>query len=301
MQEETCSRLSLEAGEPLAGSAAETEFWVVLEHQPAWGPKGLEDSGLPQAVVAHLGGFAKSQPRARVQLIRRPERGEAAPGASGLALYLARGTQGALALWRTQLQRVEDSLELDLASWAQGAEPAGFSRMSEPLYLVCVHGRRDRCCAQKGMPVYSAFAAQVGDAVWQTSHLGGHRFAATLVVLPAGISYGRLEAGEASALIEAHARGRLHALDKLRGRCAYPAEAQAADVSLREQLREHALDAVRWLGSEQREDGVYVTLRHEPSAAEHTLRVTHRSTPPFPQSCGASHRPGDALIALGAR
>ena len=151
------------------------------------------------------------------------------------------------------------------------------------------------------MPVYSAFAAQVGDAVWQTSHLGGHRFAATMVVLPAGISYGRLLPDEAGALVAAHARGRLYALDKLRGRCVYSAEAQAADVTLRQQLHEHDLDAVRWLGSEQRDDGVYVTLRHEPSAREHTLRVTHRSVPPFPQSCGASHRPGDALVALSLR
>jgi hypothetical protein len=260
-------------------------------------------------VVAHLGGFAKAQPRARVQLIRRPERGEsraepagAGPSQStGLTFYLARGTQGQLALWRTQLSRVEDCLAMDLAGWAQGAEPQGFQRVDEPLYLVCVHGRRDRCCAQRGMPVYSAFAAQLGDAVWQTSHLGGHRFAATMVVLPAGISYGRLGADEASALIAAHARGRLHALDKLRGRCVYSPEAQAADVALREQLKEHGLDAVRWLGSESREDGVYVRLWHEPSAAEHTLRITHRSVPPFPQSCGASHRPGDALIALSVR
>ena len=311
MQEETCSRLSLEAGEPLAGSAAETEYWVVLEHTAAWGPKGLDDSGLPVEVVQHVSAFVAAQPRVRVQLIRRPD-GRAGAGdakesspeaaaASRRVLYLARGTPGAMALWRTSLARVEDCLAVDFAGWAAGAEAVGFARVTEPLYLVCVHGRRDRCCAQRGMPVFSAFAAQVGQAAWQTSHLGGHRFAATLVVLPAGICYGRVSADEVPALIEAHARDQLHALDKLRGRCAYPSEAQVADVALREQLAEHGLDAVRWLDSDKRDDGVYVRLRHEPSATEHSVRVTHRALPAFPQSCGASHRPGDALVALSVR
>lgn len=314
MQEETCSRLSLEAGEPLAGSAAETEHWVVLEHTGAWGPKGLQDSGLPESVVAHLGAFLASHPRARVQLIRRPDRTEARAGARAetttpvraardaeRTLFLAHGTPGNTRLWRTTLARVEDCCAIDFASWAAGSEPPGFVRVSEPLYLVCVHGRRDRCCAQRGMPVFSAFAARVGDAVWQTTHLGGHRFAATMVVLPLGISYGRLVAEEVGALIDAHAHGRLYALDKLRGRCAYPGAAQVAEIALRQQLGEHALDAVRWVDSDEREDGVHVRLRHEPSAAEHSVCITQQTLPAFPQSCGASHRPSSALVALGLK
>jgi hypothetical protein len=297
MPEDSCSHLSLQAGEPLAGTAAaETELWIVLEHSLAWGPKGLDDSGLPERVVKHVGAFVASQPRARFQLIRRPDR----DGAER-TLFLARGKPGALALWRTRLANVEDCAGVDLAAWAQGAEPAGFERVSEPLYLVCVHGRRDRCCAQRGMPVFNAFVASVGAAVWQTSHLGGHRFAATLLVLPEGICYGRVEAEEASALASAHARGQLHALHRVRGRCAYPSEAQAAEVALREQLGEQALDAVTWLGSDKQDDGVYIRLRHEPSGEEHRVRVTHQVLPPFPQSCGASHRPGDGLVALTLR
>jgi hypothetical protein len=298
MQDETCSRLSLEAGEPLAGSAAaETELWVVLEHGGTWGPKGLDDSGLPEGVVKHIGAFAKAFPRARVQLIRRPDRDFAQR-----ALFLARGTPGATALWGTSLAQVEDCIAIDLAAWAQGGEPLGCARVDTPLHLVCVHGRRDRCCAQRGMPVYNAFAEQLpSDAVWQTSHLGGHRFAATMVVLPEGICYGRVEASEAGAIIAAHASGQLYAPERMRGRCALASEAQAAEVALREQLAERGLDAIRWLGSDKGDDVVTVRLLHVPSAEEHSVRVTKRTLPAFPQSCGASHRPSQTLVALTLR
>jgi hypothetical protein len=297
MQDDTCSHLSLLAGEPLAGTAAtETELWLALEHSAAWGPKGLDDSGLPEAVVKHLGAFLRAHPRARFQLIRRPDR--AGPER---ALFLARGTAGSRALLRRDLAKLDDCVSVDLTAWAQGAEPADFERVAGPIYLVCVHGRRDRCCAQRGMPVFNAFVESVGEAVWQTSHLGGHRFAATLVVLPDGICYGRVEADEARALAAAHAQGQLHVLERVRGRCAYPSEAQAAEVVLRQQLAEHGLDAVTWLGSDKREDGVYARLRHEPSGSEHSVRVTHQALPAFPQSCGASHRPGDGLVALTLR
>ncbi|MEO7737574.1 MAG: hypothetical protein ABIS11_05545, partial [Candidatus Dojkabacteria bacterium] len=74
MTEPFCSQLSLSAGEPLAGTAiAETDRLIALEHQPAWGPKGLEDSELPEAVLTQLAALTRRHPRLRVQLVR-PDR-----------------------------------------------------------------------------------------------------------------------------------------------------------------------------------------------------------------------------------
>lgn len=297
MEEVSCSRASLEAGESLAGTAvAETTLWIVLEHTGGWGPKGVEDSALPDAVSKHLLAFTAAEPRARVQLVKRPER-----RAPGITLFLARATPGHSSLVRTTLACVEDLLAIDLSSWAKGAEPPGFVRVDEPLYLVCIHGRRDRCCAQRGMPVFSALSAKVGEAAWQTTHLGGHRFAATLVVLPAGVCYGRVEPDEMGALVEAHGQARMHSLHRVRGRCAFPSETQAAELSLREQLGEHAIEALTWLGNEADEAGVLVRFRHDVRGEEHRVRVTHKPLPAFPQSCGAKPKPGDALVTLTLR
>ena len=47
-----------------------------------------------------------------------------------------------------------------------------------PIVLVCAHGRRDACCARLGPPLFDALAPHCPpDALWQSSHLGGHRFA----------------------------------------------------------------------------------------------------------------------------
>lgn len=295
--EPSCSTWSLQVGEPLAGSAAaQTEFWVVLEHVGPWGPKGPDDSGLPADVVAQLMRFTKAERRARVQLIRKPERSAIAP-----RLFLARGTPGASELLETRLAQVEDLLAIDLGAWARGDTPQGLARRAEPLFLVCVHGRRDRCCAQRGMPVYSALAALAPDAVFQTTHLGGHRFAATLVVLPEGLCYGRLEASEAERLIAAQGARRFHDLTRVRGRCAYEAEAQAAEVRLRQDLGELRLDALSLLAVERDADeGVEVRFIHNESGVEHRVRVVKQALEPSAQSCGATPKASEGLIALSS-
>ncbi|HEU5385864.1 MAG TPA: sucrase ferredoxin [Streptosporangiaceae bacterium] len=48
--------------------------------------------------------------------------------------------------------------------------------------LVCTNGKRDRCCAVRGRPVAAAIADATGWDTWESSHLGGHRFAATALL-----------------------------------------------------------------------------------------------------------------------
>ncbi|MGD0982462.1 MAG: sucrase ferredoxin [Acidimicrobiales bacterium] len=60
--------------------------------------------------------------------------------------------------------------------------------------LVCTHGRRDRCCGSLGTALAQELLAdptQLGEhvRVWRTSHTGGHRFAATALVLPQGTAW----------------------------------------------------------------------------------------------------------------
>ena len=65
--------------------------------------------------------------------------------------------------------------------------------------LVCTHGSRDACCGKFGYPVYEtlrygyAAASEGRLRVWRTSHVGGHRFAPTLIDLPEGRYWGHLE------------------------------------------------------------------------------------------------------------
>lgn len=289
-----CSERSAAAEEPLEGSAAGgTEHFVVLEHDGPYGPKGVDDSGLPPEVVTQLGALAKRHSTVRVQLIRRPggQRG-------GPALYLASGAAGAERLLRLTLADVRELLAVDLEGWLAGGTPEGASVVTEPLVLVCVHGRRDRCCARKGMPVYSALERVAPEATYQTTHLGGHRFAATLVVLPQGYCYGRIEPEECAALVSAHRAGSLHDLARLRGRMRYPSPVQSAEIALRRTLELSGVDALRLESAEADDGHVRVAFRELARGITHTVRVRQESLPPISASCGTDPKPGEAWVEL---
>ena len=70
---------------------------------------------------------------------------------------------------------------------------------------------------------------------WQSSHLGGHRFAPNVLILPEGIHLGRIpvERGrEVAGLLD---DGRTP-LDLYRGRTAYAPPVQAAELFVRSEL-----------------------------------------------------------------
>jgi hypothetical protein len=114
----------------------------------------------------------------------------------------------------------------------------------ERTYLVCTNGARDPCCAIRGPAVAQALERVRPGQVYECSHLGGHRFAANVLVLPDGLCFGRLDARSAPALAGELDAGRL-LLEHLRGRTAYEPEQQAAEVLIRRELGLTGLDELR--------------------------------------------------------
>jgi len=84
------------------------------------------------------------------------------------------------------LERLDDELDL-LAS-----RPVGTAGAAVDL-LLCTHGARDRCCGSLGTRLAFGQAGRDGVRVLQTSHLGGHRFAPTGLVLPSGTMWAWLD------------------------------------------------------------------------------------------------------------
>jgi hypothetical protein len=98
------------------------------------------------------------------------------------------------------------------------------------LWLVCTNGRRDVCCAEFGRPIARALAAHWPDETWETTHLGGHRFAGTFLALPSGITIGRADPESAVADAAEIAAGG-HPWRASRGRAGFPPEAQVAELT----------------------------------------------------------------------
>lgn len=288
---ERCSELSRERGEPIAGSAvANTSVWIVLEHRGPWGAKAVPESDLPASVKDRLLGWQAEVEGARVQLVRRSGRSE---GPLGFWLGVCDAGGSRLVTWT--LDSAEALLELDVPSLASalraGDAVAGAREVREPMLLVCTNGRRDVCCSKLGIPVAQALGREPGVAVWHTTHLGGHRFAATLLQLPAGLCYGRVEPEEAPGVAKAALDGTVYRLDRLRGRTALSSAAQAAEAVWRERTGRLEIDAFARIDQVERDGRVIVTL-HDKAGQGHEVRLERRDLgPTAPPSCGKAPAP----------
>jgi hypothetical protein len=209
------------ASAPVAARA-----WLLIEHLGPWGHSAIETT-LPGPLAA----LAAAADRAgiRVQLIRRPLRptrpDEHSPVTSS-------GAPAVYAAWTAQpgpwARRLGGAgQEADLAQIAEGVVPAG-TDAGGPLYLVCAHARRDRCCGRLGGPLARSLAARYPERVWETTHLGGHKHAANLALLPHGLYYGPVDLPSALGAIEAYERGELTP-HRYRGRAGHDQPWQQAE------------------------------------------------------------------------
>lgn len=276
-----CSLASREAGEQLFGSATRTDVWLALEYRGAWHSKAFEQSALPQAVKDHLSAQAAALPNARIQLIRR--QGET----PDFAFYVAVAREADPLLYAFRLHTYEDLLALDIAAIATGEAAYVPYLSNERLFLVCTNGERDACCGRFGAATFAALAQIDEGTAWRTIHVGGHRFAPNVVVLPHGIFYGRVAAEDVQRVVDDYRQGRL-TLDRLRGRACYPPEAQVAEYFLRTETGIDALEAFRLL--EVQPDGAErwrVRFEERDTGRTHLLEIAAEAAEPsIRKSCG---------------
>ena len=219
------------------GTAPTVRTWFLLEYSNTWNHKATEQNDLSQSVQAWLKAQLALAPDSRLLFIKKNR----PAGAAGLTFFVALCHETTPRIYRFPLDDYDSLLELDLAavlSDKPASDPAtkpasGTFLHGEPLILICTNGKRDRCCAREGPALYQAIADIAGDEAWQCTHLGGHRFAPTLVTLPDGAYYGRLTPAEAKPFVKSYEQGDLF-LEKLRGRCIYDPLGQAAEQFLRQ-------------------------------------------------------------------
>ncbi|HEX8137965.1 MAG TPA: sucrase ferredoxin [Pyrinomonadaceae bacterium] len=242
-----CSELSRGFAEKTFGTASVGNVWLLIEYPSWWGPHALHDSTLAPAVKAHLGRFLKTVPRSRLLLIKQERR---AQSGAGLAVFVVRSRERNSSIERLSVKSYEQLLEIDLAGAAR-REPAAENAVAS-LYLVCTHGRRDKCCAKFGYPLYKNLRAS-SESVWQSSHVGGDRFAANLVCFPHGLFYAHVTE-ESAARVMAEYEARRVVLDKYRGRACYSYHVQAGEFFIRRASGLAGLDQLRHLRSERLEE-----------------------------------------------
>lgn len=188
-----CAMLCRLVREPLEGTAPpRARAWLLVEHPGPWPAFGWPDD-LPAPVRDVL----DEAPRfdVRPQLVRRPDREGRRPGTERTVL-VAGGPEDARWLERRLTRDLTEVGLLDLAALAEGGAPGFGERVEGRELIVCTHAKRDACCARYGAPVARELAAR-GLPVWETTHVGGDRFAANMVCLPEGTYHGMLDRGSA--------------------------------------------------------------------------------------------------------
>ena len=275
-----CADLSELAGEPLGATATNVENWLLIEVPGTWQRDVGDGAGLPEEARRVAAEWLESTPSSRLLFVRRPGRARS----GGTLAFVVHAGESRVDVRRFELKTPGDLAATDLAR--------GGDQTDARLVLVCGHGMRDACCALRGTAVYAALTETLGeDEVWLSSHQGGHRFAANVLVLPVGVHLGRLAPDSAVPVVVDALAGRID-LAHYRGRVAYPARVQAAELAVRSAEQ---LVAVDDLGLVAADDTLVRFRSHD--GREHAAVVEGRIGPTVPASCGADPEPQAGFTA----
>jgi Sucrase/ferredoxin-like len=251
---ETLERCALRAqlrGDPMLGTAFPADRLLLVEQPGPWGERGLRDSRFGTDAGPLLDRAAAAG--VRVQAIRRPGR---TPRDAARCWAFVDTRDGHESVRGGSYASAAELLDLPFDGSAGAPD-------DQPLYLVCAHSKHDTCCALRGRPVAAALHELRPGRVWETSHLCGDRFAANVLVLPAGLLYGRvLPFAAAEFVAAAESDEVIGAL--LRGRVGLPSAAQAALAFAYDHLALRRRRDLRVSSSAPAVDGVSVVRLHGP-------------------------------------
>jgi hypothetical protein len=271
-----CSRLAPD--EQMPGTADPVDVWLLLEYRPAWRAKAVSDHELAATTADWFGSLpgvlAAEGLKARPQFIRQPE-------LESTSLRLMVGSVAGL--FEFTAPGYDELQQVDVAHVVANPNDYAERQIGEPRYLVCTNGQRDLCCARFGLPIYQALRERFGARVWQTTHLGGHRFAPNVLVLPQAALYGRVSEESLDEFVRDTELGTLHG-PLLRGRHGYAAPAQAAEAY----LLKHFDDSWSLRDVNEVQDGWDVSFVSGTDTAR--LRIVQREQPEMIlKSCADDH------------
>jgi|GEM_PF-4838481 len=168
MNSKFCSILAAKEGEPIYGSAPEKNAAIFLPvHKTMWHHISAKE---------HLESFSKTcDLNTTISLFKHP-----------------------LIVFYSPNEQTGNYIFVSDPSGIKSFSNSGSKTEKEVkyIYATCTDGVKDACCAKFGIPIAKAFFKKcIEDPFaisFETSHLGGCRFAATAICFPSGNSYGRI-------------------------------------------------------------------------------------------------------------
>jgi hypothetical protein len=271
-----CSDRARERADPLAGTAPRGIRWFLLEVAMSWGSNALLDAPFDRAIGRRLVRRVEAADM-RILAIRRTGRRTSPPTQRWAIVDSRPGSEQIV--WG-EVPDAAELLEVPLDGSTGTAS-------TEPIFAVCAHGRHDRCCAVRGRRVATALAAARPDRTWECSHVGGDRFAGTMVVFPHGLYYGYADDdGVPTRIADAFDDGRVVA-DHLRGRSSLTHPVQAAQHYARQALGDDRIGAYPPIDEVATDDGWRVRLGLDGDGSI-AVDLAEESSPPLLSTCAAT-------------
>tara|TARA_B110001454_G_C12690077_1_gene421944 strand:- start:176 stop:1123 length:948 start_codon:yes stop_codon:yes gene_type:complete len=288
---EYCSLISKKLAEPLSGTASQAQHLIFITWPKRfWKYEALvSGGGFPQGLKRWIKSQSVEHGKIVLRLISQP--GMTAECCS-LHVY-----PDGLVYEDIAPDQLKTVLEDHFAGKGQQHSP----RVQEiPEVMVCTHGRHDKCCAKFGQALYAQFQRGIENRglslnLWQSSHLGGHRFAPTLVHLPSGEAHGHVTSEQVPALLDAWTQQRVHP-KTYRGNVFRMDAEQLAEawlhhaVSNSGTILESRLESLEENGS-QRQFTVAYRTAEQPEMFQHLELVLHHKTVAGPGGCDALDEP----------
>jgi hypothetical protein len=195
-----CSVVSKSSGEDPAGSGAPFASYLLLEIPPPWRGDITESPGLSREMCAAV---AEARDAGAIDRFTgfMPDPEYSLEGHT--RAFLFQRPEGPFAAYEKRDYLLPQE---EVVAFARSLpEPDGLSRFEHYRQeteqvreiFTCTHGANDACCGKFGFPIYNLlrfkYAGPGRLRVWRASHIGGHRFAPTLIDLPEGRYWGHLE------------------------------------------------------------------------------------------------------------
>tara|TARA_R100000322_G_scaffold156405_1_gene115881 strand:- start:112 stop:1053 length:942 start_codon:yes stop_codon:yes gene_type:complete len=247
MTHQFCSVESVRAGDPLAGTATHAARNLLISWpRSKWSRSLRKAKDMDEALAQQLDQLAADGRRVNLITRRRWP-------AEVHRVYLFPEARY-FDIPRQKLGEFLTALEADgdLSPWK--GHPA-----SAPLMLCCTHGKKDKCCAKFGNAAYQALARTARQEnmpveIWESSHLGGCRLAASVMVFPAMRKYGRMAPEQVLPFLR-HEVADIPYLPCYRGHSLLTPAQQCAETAALGWLEAQEISANVSVMPESREDG----------------------------------------------
>jgi hypothetical protein len=214
-----CADRSRRSGEDLIGSAPAYETYIFIECPQPWTANVWDSKSVPPNLKAFVENVNRSHREIKFLLISADKPN---PSSKTRVMvfhrHLAPSAGYTRREFRVSLEKVAPFIQRYLANPEAIALQFPTDRPIRD-FFICTHGSHDKCCARYGYPFFRqarTITLTLGlrnIRVWQVSHIGGHRFAPTMMSFPDGRYYGALDTQSLVAI--AQRQGDIRSMEKI--------------------------------------------------------------------------------------